>query len=369
MESIDEQIQLDSDKVTRGTEHFIEENKILGFIETAIISDGVINMKAEDNTSDSDSEDVDAFFNDLFTDVTPTYISTDTVPWLDDSDGEAGTSDTVVKFYVDKSNSIPLAQYDGTEYRIGFLDLTQEEYSCLGIMSETTVELSVNEKCIQIVANKFYIKRLHERQDESTNPNHIIESWFDRLKLKCVKFSMTEPLLAKYENDIYFVGEKLSNEYSNLLHRTHRKTGTAIRIHMKRLKIDELNQILDVHRTHSFKTLNEITIITGSNDLYKCPKDFYSNEFSRFVISSESCLLLKVDSQLIYTSISDDCTEIYAEVDFPLNDTEKSPQTIEISMMNKDLKKKSEKKEKKKEKEKKRKANKRKDEVESNDCE
>lgn len=220
---------------------------------------------------------------------------------------------------MDKSNSVPLALYDGTEYRIGFLDLTQNEYSCLVIMAETTVELSVNERHIHIYHNKFNIKRINERQ-VTTNQDDTIELCFKKLDLVRLQFSTIEPFLVKYEEKIYFAGRKLSGEYASLLHRTKKSAGTAIRIRRTRLNVDKLNQILDINYSHSFNKQTEFCVIAGSE---KRPNEQTSNDYHRYMIWSNPCLFLAIESSLMNSSYADDCCEIYAEIDFPFFDSER----------------------------------------------
>lgn len=270
------------------------------------------------NSSDSEDEN-DAFFNQLFTGVSPTYVATDTVPWLDDSDSDTGASEALIKFYVDNSNSVPLALYDGIEYRIGFLDLTPDEYSCLVVMSETTVELSVNERHIHIHHSKFNIERINERQ-VPTNQNQAVELRFHKLNLVRLQFSMIEPFLVKYEERVYFAGRKLSGEYASLLHQTKKSAGTAIRIQKNRLSIDKLNQILDINHSHSFNKQSEFCVIAGSNKRHheQTPKGYH-----RYMIWSDPCIFVEIDSKLMNSSWADDCSEIYAEIDFPFTDSER----------------------------------------------
>lgn len=276
-------------------------------------------MDFRNNSIDSEDDDDDSFFNQLFTSTNSAYVATDTVPWLDDSDSEIGASEFIIKFYIDSSKSVPLAQYNDTKYRIGFLDLTKDEFSCLGVLAETSVELSVNEKHIFIYNDKFNIKRITERQSASNEVDHD-ELLFKRLNLVRIQFSTTEPFMAKYNENVYFVGQKLCDEYAILLHRTKKRTGTAIRIRENRLKVDKQNQILDINRIHTFKNQNEFCIISGST---KRRSNKSLNDCRRFMIWNNSCILLEVDIQLTNASIHDSCVEIYAETDFPFISSER----------------------------------------------
>lgn len=281
--------------------------------------------------SDSDSSDLDEnddeFFNELFTGVTPSYVPADTAPWLDDSDTENST-DTTVKFYIDDSAAV--AEIAGTKHHIGFLDLTDEEYSCLGAISETSVEMSVNEKYILMHNKKFNIKRIQECENTVDTHQKQMVSLFEELNLQRIQFSCSEPFLAKYQNDIYFVGKKLCLEYLLLLNRTKQQPGTSIRINKKRLTIDRLNQLLDVKQSIDFKKPNEICIIiadANASCTTSSVDDRSVNGYRRFIMSHCSWTLLEVEANLLHSSIYDVCTEIYAEIDFPF--TEPKPQATD----------------------------------------
>lgn len=280
---------------------------------------------------DSDSSDLDEndddFYNDLFTGATPSYEAAETAPWLDDSDTEI-SSDATVKFYI--NDSVAVAEIEGTRHPIGFLDLTNEEHSCLGAISETTVEMSVNEKYILIENQKFNIKRIQESENTVGTHQKQMESLFEELNLHRIQFSSSEPFLAKYQNNIYFVGKRLCTEYLLLLKRTKKQPGTSIRINKKRLTIDRLNQMLDVKQAIDFKKPNEICIIADTNESSTTassddirPK----NGYRRWIMSHSSWTFLEIEANLIHSSIYDCCTEIYAEIDFPFN--ESKPKAID----------------------------------------
>lgn len=274
-------------------------------------------------------ENDDAFFNDLFTGSAPSqYEAAETAPWLDDSDTEI-SDDAMVKFYI--HDSVAVAEIAGIRHMIGFLDLTDEEHSCLGAITETTVEMSVNEKYISMQNRKFNIKRIKEYENTVGSHQKQMETLFDELDLHRIQFSSCEPFLAKYQNDIYFVGKRLCVEYLLLLSRTKQQPGTSIRINKKRLTVGRLSQVLDVKQAVDFKKPNEICIIADTNESSPAtPTDNVRpmNGYRRFVMSPSAWTLLEVEANLIHSSIYDVCTEIYAELDFPF--TEPKPKADEI---------------------------------------
>lgn len=57
------------------------------------------------------------------------------------------------------------------------------------------------------------------------------------------------------------------------------------------------------------------------------------NGYRRFVICSNPYKPLEVEPALLHSSIYDDCTEIYAETDFPFTETERVERIVkEISI-------------------------------------
>lgn len=272
-------------------------------------------------------ENDDAFFNELFTGSAPSYEAAETAPWLDDSDTEI-SGDAMVKFYIHES--VAVAEIADIRHQIGFLDLTDEEHSCLAAISETTVEMSVNEKYISIQNQKFNIKRIREYENTVGSHQKEMETLFDELNLHRIQLSSSEPFLAKYQNDIYFVGKRLCVEYLLLLSRTKQQPGTSIRINKKRLTVGRLSQVLDVKQAVDFRKPNEICIIADTTESSTAtPTDNVRPMYGyrRFVMSPSSWTLLEVEANLIHSTIYDVCTEIYAELDFPF--TEPKPKADE----------------------------------------
>lgn len=271
-----------------------------------------------DKTDDSDSDDDDDSFADLMNEhfegnaARPTIVSaqTDSFPCLDDPE----PIEKDVKFFIDKGRSTAMAECDGTEYRIGFLDLTAEEHARMERFSQAEIYLTVKSNHIMIRDNRFHIKRIVEREI-SPNTGLAFDSMYEQLKLGRVQFG-TQPFFAKYQNEVYFVGEKLYHEYSELLKRTKKCEGTAIRTRHDRLIIDDAMQTLDVLDPISFQ--NEICVISGTFDMYKFQDEYPLAGYQRFMICKNPWMLLEVEPELLHSSIYDDCTEIYAGSNFPL---------------------------------------------------
>lgn len=278
-----------------------------------------------DDDEDSDSDDDDDLFADMLNQhfegnaKTPIIVSfqTDSFPCFDDSE----PIEKEVKFFIDKCRSTAMAECDGTEYRIGFLDLTPAERHRMDMFSQSDIYLNVKSNHIMIRDNRLHIKRITEREIlPSTGLPY--DSMYEQLKLGRVQFG-TEPFFAKYQNEVYFVGERLNHEYSELLKHTKKSAGIAIRIGHDRLVIDDAMQTLDVHDSISFKSQKEICVIPGTFDMYKFQDEYPLTGFQRFMICKNPWLLLEIEPELLHSSIYDDCTEIYAEMDFPFEDSTK----------------------------------------------
>lgn len=273
-----------------------------------------------DKIDDSDSDDDDDSFADLMNQhfegsaPRPTIISARTDSFPSD-DSEPIEKD--VKFFIDKGRSAAMAECDGTEYRVGFLDLTAAELARMEMFSHDGIYLTVKSNHIIVRDNRFHIKRITEREI-SPNAEQAFVSMYEQLNLGRVQFG-TEPFFAKYQNEVYFVGEKLYHEYSELLKRTRKCAGTAIRIGHDRLIIDDATQTLDVLGSISFQ--NEICVISGTFDMYKFQDEYPLSGYKRFMICKNPWALLEVEPELLHSSIYDDCTEIYAELDFPFTES------------------------------------------------
>lgn len=271
----------------------------------------------------SDESDDESFYKNLFVDSKPEYVTapTDTFPCEDDSGSEVVLSHTV-KFFIDDGQwQQPMAEYNGMKYQIGQLDLTTEELNYLKSISETSIQLDFNPSDIIVYQNRLHIKRIEEQQ-KTFDSKHANNLWFSVLNLVRIQFSRNEPL-AKYENKIYFVGSKLHEEYMYLLLRANQIPGTAIRLCKDRINVNEQSQTLDVFDSIAFDKQSKICIISAQNESNTSNHLAYS-QYKRYVLNSDPYEILEVEPLLLHSSECDDCTEIYAEVDFPFNQLEKA---------------------------------------------
>lgn len=275
------------------------------------------------NDSMSETSEDKSFFDSLFTDSKPKsqFITapTDTFPCEENSDNE---SEVViyhsVKFYIDDGT---WAEYNGMKYRIDHLDLTAVELSYLKIITETPIELEFDRKNIFIRQNRLCIKRIEEAYQEKALTSNNASLWFSLLNLVLIQFSTTEPILAKYQDQIYFVGDKLYEEYNVLLTRAKKNTGTAIRISRDRININLQSRVLDVFATIPLEEQGEVCVISGQNE--PNTNSLAHSEFRRYIIKSDPYEVFEVELTLLHSSIHDGCTEIYAGTDFPFNEDEK----------------------------------------------
>lgn len=262
----------------------------------------------------ADSDD-DSFYSNLFGDSKQTYVSapTDTFPCNDDSDSEADGLHTVT-FYIDDDQQ-PMAEFNDRTYRIGQLDLTPDEYFYLKMISEAPIQLDFNLSNVVMHHNRLCIQRIEDQQKTliSSDESHL---WFEFLNLARIQFSVNEPFLAKYQNEIYFVGRKLCEEYMQLLLHTKKNPGTAIRLNKNRIVVDTLTRTLDVIESISIDRQSKVCIISGPNTMPKTSSRDAS-QYRRYIVNSNPCEILEVDQALLHSSEHDHCMEIYAGKDFP----------------------------------------------------
>lgn len=308
---VDNCVQLADDKLKLVSETFDEAN--------------------DDNSVGSDDE---SFYNNLFVDKKPlvTYesVPTDAFPCVDDSYNEdyVLNTDGFVSFFIDKNRSLIIAEYKNEQYPIGHLDITSEQRDLLKNISQTQVDLWFEPKSIIIQNNKLCIKQIEER--EKTTPNSTANSiglWFKILNLSRIQFSTFEPFVAKFDDQIYVVGQNLHQEYINLLRRTKKDAGIPIRLRKDRISVDPAAQVLDVIRKVSFEKNQKVVIISANNNnSVILPNDRDSNvSVRRYIVNisyDNQPQILEVESALIHSSVDDDCAEIYAECDFPFTNAE-----------------------------------------------
>lgn len=267
--------------------------------------------------SQSEASEDNAFYENLFADNKPTYVtaSTDVFPCDNtDSDSEFVASETV-KFSI--NNDQFMAEYNRIKYQIGHLDLIEKEHSYLKIITEAPIELEFNPNEIIIHQNLLNITRIKEPvRPEVLNPNNEVNIGFAMLNLVRIQFSANEPFLAKYENTIYFVGKKLYREYVYLLSRTHKNAGTAIRICRDRINVDTQSRTLDVFKISTIISSKNVCVISGDNSQQT---EFPAhNSIRRYMVNNNPPHeIVEIEPALLYSSVHDNCTEIYAENNFP----------------------------------------------------
>lgn len=261
---------------------------------------------------DSDDDNHDAFFNQIFNTPVQNPPRTDAYPDSDDSDNERCSKKyAVVKFFNSNKTSALVAEYDDIEYHIGFLDVTYEQYLCMG----PKFELRTHPEHIVITRKTLQIKRINERQ---VSPQAIyFDEFFDQYNCERIQFSRTEPLMAKYRGNIYLVGSGLCSEYAKLLHFTQKPKGTAIRIHKSRVIVHETTQNIDTKTPNSYEDREAFFVTCGSFNPNEYLRDHPSNDIRRFVLCYERLQFFEVDAALLHSSIYDDCPEIIVDPYIP----------------------------------------------------
>lgn len=200
---------------------------------------------------------------------------------------------------------------------VGYLDLNESERCILneGIIKGSAV-LSIKKQDLILSNNRLSIRRIHEYRQES-QPNHPVDMLSGSTNTERIQFSTTQPLMARYKDDVYFVGKHLQREYMNLLNQTNNEIGTALRINAARLFYRKKRQ-LDIRKrdVHSYEKILGIKPC----DEWDCTLwhqysegELVQNSIRRFKISFKPFALQEVERRLILSSNYDNCMEIFAE--------------------------------------------------------
>lgn len=299
-----------------GDEVFAEE--ILHENLASMTLDDVCEDAADRNYNGNDSDSDESISFDLWNNHEE-LIQVDHKP-IDDSDEETFEEiDNNLEFF--RSDDVVKVRYRHNEYYVGSLDLTKIEYLKLQQISEINVQLKVDPSYIKIDEhNVFNIVCIEVKEKQAGELDYC--DMMKRIKMVRIQFSISEPLLAKYDDKIYVVGVTLYNEYKEIIERTRYPFGTvAIRLYQHRIVCDNQKRTIDVTAPNYYRNKDQICVIGGtfkydSRFLQKCDK--LSGPYSRYVINYMPDMSFeKVDVKLIFSSEHDECCEVYAENDYP----------------------------------------------------
>lgn len=223
-------------------------------------------------------------------------------------------------FFLQKGQSM-ICMY-GNIYRAGFLDLTYAEMLELEeLKNGAEVQLNIHHSCIKVDNhNVLDIERFRDRDFgfSCVLAKYRLPIWEQMVR---IELSMTNPLMARYENAVYMVGKQLLKEYRNLTKSSQIPFGVNIlRLYKNRLIIDNESRSIDVSTTNTYEP-GKVCFVNGS---FRLDRKFLEKfgqrtpELKRYVINSSWChfSMEKVDPRLVFSSKFDDCSEIYAENDF-----------------------------------------------------
>lgn len=102
---------------------------------------------------------------------------------------------------------------------------------------------------------------------------------------------LNQPLMAKLSNTIYSIGEKLSNEYLDVLAFTQNQMGTAIYLNEKYLKIDAVKKTLDIHAFVELKSKNFVFLDSSLLESNGLMDGYSSNQYKRYGVVNDSYLV------------------------------------------------------------------------------
>lgn len=216
-------------------------------------------------------------------------------------------------------NDRPVVRIYDSEYNVGFLDLSYKEAMKLQQITDINVRLEIPQSLIKI--DKYNVVDIQRIEGRDENPSHLsINQEQFATNMVRIQFSISEPLIAKYQNMIYTVGKRLYNEYRELIEYTQVPFGTAaIRIYQNRVVCDNENRVIDIVSSNSYSS-GRVCFMKGSFEYDSQFLQTYGQLCSghnRYIIGTDPYISIeKVDLKLIFSSNYDDCCEIYAENNF-----------------------------------------------------
>lgn len=229
------------------------------------------------------------------------------------------TTTITISFCISNESLVASTTHDGEHYSIGHLDLNDEERLVLDQAIKSTVfdernpSITVDRNDVVIENGSLSIQRIECRPNTNDSTNN---NFSKLLNTKRIQFSDSNPLLAKYEDNIYFIGDELRTEYMELLQHTEKPIGTAIQMNVNRITIDRHKRILDIFDAQSYHDEGIFVYSTSAaynNNLLEILNEFSEgNKYRRWMISSDPFDIAEVKPNLMHSSQSDSCTEIYA---------------------------------------------------------
>lgn len=206
------------------------------------------------------------------------------------------------------------AFYNHQFHYISYLDLSDNEYFHLKSFSQ--IQLVVNGRHVNIDGDILSISRA--KPIKNVDRNAVTRN--NATKMERIQFSDREPLLAKYKDSVYAVGNQLYIEYGQALSATNYPIGSAIRVREDRVIINARENFITVRPSYaSFWHNHQVNVIPSASKTISI--------YSHYVGEGEDCRfrrylnhprhsLVPVDPILEHSSNRDDCDELYAETDF-----------------------------------------------------
>lgn len=187
-----------------------------------------------------------------------------------------------------------------------YLDLTEEEFGYFKLrdVNYADITLFVQRRHILIDDNILSIKRLDVLPTPQDDP---VSEQTER-----IFFTKFEPLLAKCNNNFFFVHENLKNEYVMLLKNTKMPMGTTIRVKKHRIIADRAVNVLN--------TLEADAQLSDKHTLFVLTPDATNDEvtrvdgneqWKRYIVNHDNELVI-VDHSLLH---HDNGKEIFAVYD------------------------------------------------------
>lgn len=228
---------------------------------------------------------------------------------IDSDDDNDDDSEEIVTFSALRTLQ---AAYRGAAYSVHYVDLNEEEcgYFKLRDINCTDIVLSVKRSHILIDENTLSIKRMNVPATQQDDPVSEITN------TERIYFSKFEPLVAKCEQNFFFVHENLKFEYEMLLKNTKQPMGTTIRVKKNRIIADRATNVLNALEPdvqlcaeHTLYVLKPDANDVDDENMMQMKKHRDDHEVWQRYIFNQDNELVVVESSLLYGGY---CQEIFA---------------------------------------------------------
>lgn len=216
-----------------------------------------------------------------------------------------------------RSTTQLMAHFKNQTYKVNFLDLFDDEYEHLlkNLLTKIVIE---DENNIFIKGNVLNLQRLMVPLNTSPVDFKSMET---KSQTQTIFFSYANntTLIAKYQDNYYFVLKQLTTEYMDLLKATGLPVGTAMRLNTNRIVVNKNKNTINVNQTVKFNDNENIFVIDSfvNSDVTWIDQMVKQTKLHRYFhqpFKDNQSPLLLLNAKLVYASIGS-VDEIFAELD------------------------------------------------------